>query len=113
LADIFEKSKSYKIKVPLEEWEKQLAYIQKNGEMPPNADIKGFFKSPEYGKYGTDAKSQRSAYYEYASNQKNNLIKTRSQLKAEWEAEGMDITKSQPQLSQKLTPQQEIWQIPF
>jgi len=97
LADIFEKSKSYKIKVPLEEWEKQLSYIQKNGEMPPNADIKGFFKSPEYNKYGTDSKSQRSAYYEYASNQRDNLIKTRSQLKAEWDkvvGKADDITTS-------------------
>ena len=88
LTDIFEKSKSYKIKVPLEEWEKQLAYIQKKGEIPPNADIKGFYRSPEYGKYGSDAKSQKSAYYEYVSNKIDDVLKTRSQLKAEWDKVG-------------------------
>jgi hypothetical protein len=48
--------------------EKDLAYVQKRGKIPPNADIKGFNNSPEYGKYGTTERQQASAYYEYIDN---------------------------------------------
>jgi len=90
LVDIFEKSKSYDIKIPISEWEKQVAYIQKNGKIPPNADIKGFLKSPEYNKYGTSDRQKTSAYYEYVANKIQEQIKTISKLKSEWDSVGND-----------------------
>ena len=43
-------------------------YIQKKGSIPNDADIAGFQKSSEYGKYGTSIRDQTSSYYEYISN---------------------------------------------
>jgi len=80
LRKIFDEAKSYQIKIPLTEWEKQGAYIQKNGKIPPNADLKGYLKSPEYNKYGTTERQRASAYYEYVSNKIDEAIKTKSQL---------------------------------
>jgi hypothetical protein len=48
--------------------------------MPPNADLKGFSKSPEYYKYGSSERQQASAYYGYVDNKINELNKTTSQL---------------------------------
>lgn len=84
LETIFNDAKSYKLNIPISELERQKKYIQKYGEIPDGADIKGFSKSPEYGKYGTDSKSQKSAYYEYVSNKIDEAIKTKSQLTDIW-----------------------------
>ena len=84
LRKIFDEAKSYQIKIPLTEWEKQSAYIQKNGKIPPNADLKGYSKSPEYNKYGTTERQRASSYYEYVSNKIDEAIKTKSQLTDIW-----------------------------
>lgn len=85
LADIFNKAKTSKLSVKsILELEKETAYILKYGKTPSGADMFGFGKSPEYGKYGNTSKQQTSAYYEYVDNKIIELTKTKSQLTAIW-----------------------------